>query len=495
MAKISVTGLTFGYDGAGFNVFDNVSFTLDTDWRTGLIGRNGRGKTTLLRLLAGECEYRGSITSPVSFDYFPYDTGGEDVTARELIVRKAPHAQQWQIDRELSLLDVVPEAADRPVSTLSGGERTKVMLAALFLREGNFLLIDEPTDHLDADGRESVARYLAQKNGFILVSHDRRFLDRSTDHTMSINRSDIEIIRGSYSVWKENRDRRDKYEADENERLRREIDRLTEAAARASAWADKTESEKSSRNSGLRPDRGYIGHKAAKMMKRARSIEKRTQQAIDEKVQLLKNIEQADTLKLKNRPYIKKRCVELYDLSIRYGGGRELFSGLSFTVENGERTALRGGNGSGKSSVLKLICGEPVPHTGRIITGSGLTISYVPQETGFLRGPLSGYAAECGIDKTLFYAILRKLDFTRAQFDIPLEECSAGQKKKVLLARSLSEEANLYVWDEPLNFIDIISREQIEELILKFEPTMIFVEHDASFAEKIATKTVTISRS
>jgi lincosamide and streptogramin A transport system ATP-binding/permease protein len=499
MAKISVTNLTFGYDGSETNVFEDVSFTLDTDWKTGLVGRNGRGKTTLLRLFADGShaafyyEYRGTITSPVSFDYFPYDTGDGSMTARELIASTAPEAQDWQTDRELTLLDVVKEAADRPLSTLSGGERTKVMLAALFLRSGNFLLIDEPTDHLDAEGRESVARYLSQKSGFILVSHDRRTLDRSTDHTMSINRSDIEIIRGSYGVWKENRDRRDSFEADENVRLRRDIDRLTEAAARASGWSNKLEATKlGTRNAGLRPDRGYIGHKSAKMMKRVKSIENRAQRSIDEKVQLFKNIEQADTLKLKNTPYYKKRCVELYNLSIRYKDGRELFSGLSLTVENGERISLRGPNGCGKSSVLKLICGEQIPYTGRFIVGSGLVISYVPQETGFLRGSLSDYAASCGVDESLYFAILRKLDFTRMQFDIPLEECSAGQKKKVLLARSLSEAANLYVWDEPLNFIDILSREQIEELILKFEPTLIFVEHDASFSEKVATKTAVL---
>ena len=140
-------------------------------------------------------------------------------------------------------------------------------------------------------------------------------------------------------------------------------------------------------------------------------------------------------------------------------------------------------------SLLKLIIGEPIEHTGTIRLASGLIISYVQQDTSFLKGNLSDFARESHIDESLFKAILRKMDFERVQFEKNMQDFSGGQKKKVLIAKSLCEQAHLYVWDEPLNFIDVYSRMQIEQLIKEFSPTMIFVEHDKAFRETIATKT------
>ena len=190
-------------------------------------------------------------------------------------------------------------------------------------------------------------------------------------------------------------------------------------------------------------------------------------------------------------PYRAPRLVSLDHVSIVYGE-KSVCSDVSFTVERGDRIALRGRNGSGKSSILKLICGQDIPHTGNLQVGSGLKISCVSQDTSFLRGSLSDLARESGIDESLFKAILRKLDFERVQFEKDMAEFSGGQKKKVLIAKSLCEESNLLVWDEPLNFVDVISRMQIEALLLSCQPTILFVEHDRVFTEKIATKFVSL---
>ena len=139
---------------------------------------------------------------------------------------------------------------------------------------------------------------------------------------------------------------------------------------------------------------------------------------------------------------------------------------------------------------VSILLGEDIGHTGQVERGSGLLLSYVPQDTSHLRGSLTDYAREQGVDETLFKAILRKLDFPREQFEKNMEDWSAGQRKKVLIARSLCESAHLYIWDEPLNYIDVWSRMQIEELLLAFQPTMLFVEHDIRFQEKIATRVV-----
>jgi lincosamide and streptogramin A transport system ATP-binding/permease protein len=243
------------------------------------------------------------------------------------------------------------------------------------------------------------------------------------------------------------------------------------------------------RNSGLKVDRGYIGHKAAKMMKRSKSLDHRTQTAIEEKSQLLKNIEEVERLKIHPLNYYTSRLIIFDNVSIYYDK-KKVCDSISFTIQQGDRIALCGKNGSGKSSIIKLICGENILFTGNIQKGSNLVVSYVSQDTSHLQGNLTEFAKINSIDESLFKAILHKLDFSRIQFEKDISNFSGGQKKKVLIAKSLCEKANLYIWDEPLNFIDVLSRIQIEELLLQYRPTMIFVEHDKNFTDSIATKKV-----
>ncbi|MFC4777019.1 ribosomal protection-like ABC-F family protein [Paenibacillus sp. GCM10023252] len=490
MSLISVSNLTFAYEGSYDNIFENVSFQMDTDWKLGFTGRNGRGKTTFMQLLQGKHEYSGHIFANVTFDYFPYHVENKENHTLDVISSLLPDLVQWELMRELSLLQVAEDVLDRPFASLSNGEQTKVLLAALFLKENAFLLIDEPTNHLDLEARKLVSSYLRSKRGFILVSHDRAFLDHCVDHILSINKTNIEIQQGNFSSWWENKHRQDQYELAENEKLKKDMKRLSEAARRTGRWSDEVESTKNgTRNSGSKVDKGYIGHKAAKMMKRSKAIEQRQQTAMREKSKLLKNIENSSPLAITQLDYHKSHLAELHHVSIYYGE-KMVCKDLNMTIERGDRIALSGRNGSGKSSLMKLICGEDIPYKGTFIKDIQLRISYVPQDTSHLRGDLSDYAAEQGIDESLFKAILRKLDFSRTQLDKDMSSYSGGQKKKVLLAKSLSEKAHLHVWDEPLNFIDIISRMQIEELLLEHEPTILFVEHDREFRTNIATKII-----
>ena len=490
MSLIQVSNLTFAYEGSYDNIFENVSFQIDTDWKLGFTGRNGRGKTTFLNLLLGKYEYGGSISASVDFEYFPYPVANKDNLTIDVIGDVYPDYVHWELMRELSLLKVSEDVLYRPFNTLSNGEQTKVLLAALFLKENSFLLIDEPTNHLDMEARKLVGDYLDAKRGFILVSHDRFFLDHCVDHILSINKTDIDIQKGNFTDWWENKQRQDRFELAENEKLKKDIKRLSEAARRTSDWSDAVEKTKNgTRNGGLRPDKGYIGHKAAKMMKRSKSLEHRQQSAIEEKSKLLKNVESSESLKIAQLAYPKSRLAELDRVSIRYGE-KTACSDVSFTIEQGERIALSGRNGSGKSSLLKLICGEDLAYDGTFRRGSQLKISYVSQDTSDLKGNLADYAREYGIDESLFKSILRKLDFARVQFEKDMSSFSGGQKKKVLIARSLCERAHLHVWDEPLNFIDVISRMQIEELLLEYGPSLLFVEPDREFCRKIATRTI-----
>lgn len=506
MAQIRVKDLTFCYDGGIDNIFENASFSIDTDWRLGFIGRNGKGKTTFLNLLLGKYQYRGVIDAPSGFRYFPYQVTERQMgmEAWEFLDELEAGCELWQAARELADLGETDEILYRPFGSLSPGERTKILLAVMFAGDGGFFLIDEPTNHLDREARETVQTYLALKKGFILVSHDRDLLDACTDHCLVLNRKTIEVVSGNFSVWWENKTRRDQAAVSENEKHLREIRKLKEASARAAGWADKNESTKI----GFDPvkvhdrfigTRSYIGAKTKKMQSRVKQMEKRIGREILEKEGLLKDLEAPADLRLTILSHHKSVLVEARDYGIRYKpAGQPVFEGLDLSVEKGERVALAGRNGCGKSTLLRSVLGKSrqesllpdVEETGVCRTAAGLVISYVGQEARELKGSLRELCRERELDESLFLAVLRQLDFERTQFLKNMEDYSEGQKKKVLLAASLVTPAHLYIWDEPLNYIDIFSRIQIEKLLLEYQPAMLFVEHDADFCRRIATKTV-----
>lgn len=494
MSLIAINDLSFSYPSMAEPVFEHVTLQLDTDWKLGLIGRNGRGKTTFLNLLMGRYNCADAIRSNVQFDYFPYAVEHPEWLTVDVLSEAAPLAESWELQRELNLLDVADDVFWRPFQTLSHGEQTKVLLAALFLNEGHFLLIDEPTNHLDLQGRRKVSDYLNQKKGFILVSHDRRFLDGCVDHILSVNRTDIVLQSGNYSSWMLNFDRQMSYEKAEQDRLRKEIRRMKDAAARASGWSGEAEKGKFGvQSSGLKADRGFAGHKAAKVMKRAKSLEKRQQKAIEETSGLLKNREETEPLKFFPVPYHSETLMSLKGVSAVYDG-EPVSRPVTFDLKRGDRLVLDGRNGSGKSSLLRILSGADTAYTGEVISGGAVTVSVVEQDTSSLTGTLADYAEQYGIDLSLYMATLRKLGFERRHFDVPLERLSGGQRKKAVLARSLLEPANLYLWDEPLNDLDIDARLQIEEVLTDAEPTMVFVEHDAAFREHVATRSVEVVR-
>ena len=282
----------------------------------------------------------------------------------------------------------------------------------------------------------------------------------------------------------------------------KEIGKLRSSADRAKRWADKNESTKIGFDPIKEPDRcagtrSYIGTKTKKMQSRVKNFEKRIEREIEEKEGLLNDIEKVDDLKLIPLSHHKKCLVECRDFSLGYRSDNDIkpiLEGITFQLMQGDILFLNGENGCGKSSLIKAILNDVssdisnMVTSGKLETASGLVISYINQNTSHLSGSLKEYAKKHNLDYSIFLTLLRKLDMSRVQFEKNIEEYSEGQKKKVLIAASLLQSAHIYIWDEPMNYIDVFSRMQIEALIERFKPTMIVVEHDVRFREKLASK-------
>ena len=521
MAQIRVNDLSFTYEGSFDPVFEHVSFSIDTRWKLGFIGRNGKGKTTFLNILRGRLEYTGSITGQILVDYFPYDLPEDrECSVFDCMEEWKPGVESWRVMVEMDSLKAAQELLYRPISSLSFGERTKLMLAVLFAGENDFLLIDEPTNHLDMAARAIVKEYLAGKQGFILVSHDRDLLDGCIDHVLVLNRQNIEVQAGNFSSWWENKEKKDAFARAENEKHLKEISKLKASADRAARWAEKNENTKIGFDPIKEHDRfldtrAHIGAKTKKMQSKVKAYQGRMQREIEEKEGLLEDVEQEWKLKLEVLEHPKKRLIAASEYTLSYGENPSVFDPVTFEVMQGEIVFLHGENGCGKSSLIKAILGRvaarqfssdgmnsrsnaedaglgsfAIHEQGQLEAASNLVVSYIHQDTSALQGDLRTYAAAHGLDVTLFFALLRRLDFERIQFEKNMEDYSEGQKKKVLLASSLLTPAHLYIWDEPLNYIDVFSRMQIEELLKTVHPTMLVVEHDIRFMEQFATKVI-----
>ncbi len=494
MTNITINHLTFGYDQLGTNLFDDAQLIIDAQWKLGLIGRNGRGKTTLLKLLQGQLPHQGRILHDLPFVYFPYQITDPTQLTYDALQEQGDQ-ELWQLERELNLLDCNPDILWRPFNTLSGGEQTKVLLACLFTAEGNFPLIDEPTNHLDLLGRQQVAKYLQQKKqGYILVSHDRNFLDETVDHILAIEKNQLVLYQGNFSTYEEQKARQDAFEQAQNLKLKKEINRLQQTAREKAAWSASRETDKLNKSKGFidteyrRVSPGAIGADAARMMKRSKAILQRVEGQITEKEQLLKNIETIDGLTMCFEPSYHRRLIRVENLCLAYDN-QVLFKDVGFELARGECLAVTGKNGSGKSALVQALLGTfPGALKGEVFLPQGLKISYVRQRYEDNQGTLQDFALEEGLEYPIFLSNLHKLGMERNVFENRIEDMSMGQRKKVELAKSLSQSANLYIWDEPLNYLDVFNQQQIIQLLQNVRPTMLVIEHDQHFVESVGTK-------
>lgn len=480
---IELKNLTFSYDTLDELLFNDVNLTLDHSWKLGLIGRNGRGKTTLLNLFMNKLPYSGTISSDEEFVYFPQIIR-DPKNITYYAIEEAMAVELWKLERECQLLGLDKAMLWQPFEQLSGGEQTKVLLAALFCEENRFPLLDEPTNHLDMKARTTVANYLKKKKGFIVISHDRAFVDEVVDHILVIEKSDVKLYKGDFTTYEQQKKLQDDFELEQNRSLKSEIDRLQKTAREKSDWSAQRE-----KPSGNDPFGNAI---AKRMNKRAKAIEKRTSEKIEEKTKLLKNIETVSDLTINCQTSHRNPVLRVKNFALSYDG-KPLFHPITFDLFQGEQVALIGPNGSGKTSLLNYLLGSFSGEVhGEIQLPQGLSTSAIRQNHDDNKGTVKDFAFEHTIDYTLFLNNLRILGFGRDVFNVPIESMSNGQQKKVEFAKSLGLPAEFYIWDEPLNYLDVFNQQQIETMIARYKPTLLFVEHDASFVETIATKVVEI---
>ncbi|MDO5291984.1 MAG: ATP-binding cassette domain-containing protein [bacterium] len=523
MAKITVSKMSYHYEDYYYPVYENIDLTLKTEWKLGLIGRNGRGKTTLLKLLSGELEpTAGTITVPGPVEYFPYNkecvyTNTMDLIKENVGTFKSMEdtmeqilsendetrfdeysnlQEQYQemggyeieskILKEMDEMKLSQDLLDREFASLSGGEKTRIMLLTLFLRKNSFLLLDEPTNHLDEAGKEAVTEYLKKKSGFIVVSHDRVFLDQVIDHVISINKKDITLEKGNYTSWKLNKEKKEEFELRTRERLEEEIAQLERSARCSRTWAGIGNTQKYSYASNGR------ANGVETYMKQAKRSEARMQENLEQKKELLKNYEEVKPLVIHQKAGLEDQClVKIKELNFQYDKhSKQILKGFNYEIHVGDRLWVKGENGAGKSTFLNLLHGT-IP-TDAIEYAEGVKIAMVTQEPSWKSGYIKdGFDEIVGNPK--YQNFLELCDYFELPEDFlerPLETYSSGELKKVNIARTLTEENHIILFDEPLNYMDLYFSEQLENAILDYKPTIVFVEHDGYFGKTVATKTI-----
>jgi len=508
-------------------VLQHVSFTISPGEKIGLVGPNGSGKTTLLKLILRQIEPdQGdiAIAGEPEIGYVRQDVlDDEDLTVEQALFGEMEEleARLAQLRKEiaaspddegeLAKYEVIEDELntrfgngyrsrcektlaqfgfnlDRykaKVNVLSPGERARLELARVLVREPNLLILDEPTNFLDIGQREWLERFLEEFAGTVLVvSHDRVFLDRVVNRVFDLRRSRLTVYEGDYDDYELAREQERAKLEHEHEVQQKEIHKLERAAEERKVWSARREKTKTAAH-----DSGFEGHRAAKMAKRAKHAEKRIEQMIEAHEAKKPIVEKRPRPVLVTEELPDKRAVLAKDLTKSFSG-RTVIEGASFEMRTGERVAVIGPNGSGKTVLLRMLVSELEPDKGKAQFGAGTRVGYFPQDITSLdlKRTALEEVMESGANQETARTVLGTLLLRKAFAEKKLSELSAGERSKVLLARILAGGANLLILDEPTNHLDIDALLALENLLANAPVGVLFATHDRALLSRLADR-------
>lgn len=497
-------------------LFDNIKVTLNSGDTVGLVGRNGEGKTTLLRLLAGlEKPSEGIISWKKNVrigylnqipDYENYTSVyqclksvfqelnaiseqletienkmAEDIESITTLMSRYGELQTYyeenggyEIDAKIRKVTYglnIDHLLDTEWGNLSGGERTKVGLAQMLIKSTDLLLLDEPTNHLDIKSIEWLANYIENFDGAtVIVSHDRYFLDETVDQIIEIDQKMLHIYNGNYSNFVEEREKRLLVEFEAYKTQQKKIKKMKESIKQLRTWASQA-----------KPPNATMYRRAKSMEKALNRIERLEKPTLDSKKM---------NMKLEEGKRVSNRVIEMENVAKGYD--YLLFENVNMLVRRGEHVAIIGDNGTGKSTLLKIILGLTSVDAGAIKTANNLKIGY-----------LSQHEFESDNDDTLLNTIRGKVNVTEGEArhilanfmfygkDVfkKVKDLSGGEKIRLRWAQIVNTDYNLLVLDEPTNHLDIDAKETIEDALLNFEGSIITVSHDRYFLNKLFNTT------
>ena len=512
MIEIQVDRLVKSFE-VGHNVLDGLTFQIDQGERVGLLGRNGAGKTTLFKILTGELDYdEGQVTVAQGrrvglisqIPVYPAGYTVEDVlrsafarlhalaeemeslaarmaageSDERILKRYGALSEKFEVfggyDTDVAVnkiargLSISDEMRRQLFDSLSGGEKTRVNLGRLILEDTDILLLDEPTNHLDLHATEWLEEYIRSFRGTVVtISHDRYFLDRIVTRVIEIQDGKAEFYSGNYSFYAVEKERRFQERMKQYEKEQAKIQQLEKAAEQLRVWAFQ----------GM--DKTY---------RRAISMEKRI-----ERMRTTSKPTKARKMdaRFSSAEFHGDEVLGLRSLSKSYGD-KHLFDGISLKVEGGERIALIGDNGTGKSTLIKMIVGELYPDDGRIRLGPQVRMAYLPQIIHFDHPDWNlvenMMAAKKGLSAQSARNRLAAYDFRGKDVLKPVSVLSGGEQSRLRLCMLMDDEINFLILDEPTNHLDIDSREWIEEAVEAYDGTLLFVSHDRYFINRFATR-------
>ena len=511
MIDIRVEGLVKSFD-LEKRILDGLTFQVDAGERVGLLGRNGAGKTTLFKILTGELDYDSGTVQIASgrrvglisqIPVYPEGYTVEDVLQTAfarmfrmkdemdaLALRMEQGASDdatlrrygelnarfeglggWDtetaVNKVANGLSISPEMRTRLFDRLSGGEKTRVNLGRLILEDTDVLLLDEPTNHLDLQATEWLEEYLRRFRGTVVtISHDRYFLDRTVTRIIELLDGKAEFYSGNYSFYAIEKERRYQERMKQYLKEQAKIRQLEKAAEQLHLWA-------------------FMGNDA--LHKRAFSMEKRIQRMrTTQKPTKARRLE----ARFQSREFKGDEVLQIRGVSKAFGQ-RRLFDDVYLRCEGGERIALLGENGTGKTTLLNMIMGLEHPDSGMIRLGPSVKAAYLPQVIHFdhpERSILDTMLYELDITPQSARNRLAAYQFTGEDVFKPVSVLSGGELSRLRLCMLMDESVNLLILDEPTNHLDIDSREWLEEAVEDFDGTLLFVSHDRYFINRFATR-------